>query len=245
MSEPQPPPQQQSKLFRQEALDYHARPEARGTPLRVMPAWMDAAWWVVVALVLVAGVGLALVDINDHARGPVLVCIKGLEEVTATAGGRVSRVLVRRGERVRAGQAPTSGTIRYDGVPRTELELKELRQQVGVELQAPSLSGGQRQRMALARALVNPPAILLLEEATNALDARTERAVQDAIAELKCTRVVIAHRLSTVKSADLLLVMKGGRLVARGTHAELMAKGGDYFELVAAQERGPARGAAG
>jgi ABC-type bacteriocin/lantibiotic exporter with double-glycine peptidase domain len=192
---------------------------------------------------------------------------------------------------------PTSGTIRYDGVPLTELELKELRQQVGVVLQAPSLfrgdirrniayadaqlpldqvqaaakraqvheditampmgyetvlsemgsslSGGQRQRLALARALVSTPAILLLDEATNALDARTERAVQDAIAELKCTRVVIAHRLSTVKNADLILVMKGGRLVERGTHAELLARGGDYAELVAAQEGGPARKAAG
>lgn len=99
-----------------------------------------------------------------------------------------------------------------------------------------SLSGGQRQRLALARALAANPAILLLDEATNALDAKTERAVQNAIAELRCTRVVIAHRLSTVRDADLILVMKGGRLVERGTHEELLERRGEYFELVSAQE---------
>lgn len=184
---------------------------------------------------------------------------------------------------------PTSGTIRYDDVPLHELDLKELRQQMGVVLQNPSLfrgdirrnisysdpqmplevvqaaakraqvhddiaampmgyetvlsemgaslSGGQRQRLALARALAANPAILLLDEATNALDARTERAVQDALAELRCTRVVIAHRLSTVREADLILVMKGGRLVEQGTHGELLERRGDYFELVSAQDR--------
>ncbi len=98
-----------------------------------------------------------------------------------------------------------------------------------------SISGGQRQRVALARAMVSNPAILLLDEATNALDVKTERAVQNAIAELRCTRVVIAHRLSTIESADVILVMDKGRLVERGSHAELLAKGGHYYELVSTQ----------
>ncbi len=184
---------------------------------------------------------------------------------------------------------PTAGAIRYDGVSLQDMDLQELRQQMGVVLQSPSLfrgdirrniaysdptlpleqvvdaakraqvhddivampmnyetvlsemgvslSGGQRQRIAIARALVHNPAILLLDEATNALDAKTERAVQDALSQLRCTRVVIAHRLSTIQGADVILVMNQGRLVERGTHDELMSQRGYYFELVSSQER--------
>jgi ABC-type bacteriocin/lantibiotic exporter with double-glycine peptidase domain len=98
-----------------------------------------------------------------------------------------------------------------------------------------SLSGGQRQRLALARALMQKPAVLLLDEATSALDALTERRVQEALASLRCTRVVIAHRLSTVVDADLILVMDEGRLVEAGRHAELLMHGGTYAQLVRAQ----------
>ena len=98
-----------------------------------------------------------------------------------------------------------------------------------------SLSGGQRQRIALARALVRRPAIILLDEATSALDAMTERAVQDELTALSCTRIVIAHRLSTVRRADLILVLDGGQIVERGRHAELMDLNGSYARLIGAQ----------
>jgi ABC-type bacteriocin/lantibiotic exporter with double-glycine peptidase domain len=98
-----------------------------------------------------------------------------------------------------------------------------------------SISGGQRQRIALARALANDPSILLLDEATSALDAVTEHKVLDGLEGLGCTRIVIAHRISTVAHADLILVMDDGALVEAGRHADLLAARGKYAELVAAQ----------
>jgi ABC-type bacteriocin/lantibiotic exporter with double-glycine peptidase domain len=182
---------------------------------------------------------------------------------------------------------PSSGRILYDGVDLSEVDLRSLRQQVGLVPQNPalfsasirsnitladpnlplenvvdaarqaqiheeilampmgyesllldrgtSLSGGQRQRLALARALVRKPAILLLDEATSALDSITESKVHQALAALKCTRVVIAHRLSTVVNADLILTLEDGALVEAGTHEQLLARGGTYAQLVAAQ----------
>ena len=104
-----------------------------------------------------------------------------------------------------------------------------------------SLSGGQRQRIALARALIHRPAILLLDEATSSLDAANERDVMEHLASLQCTRIVIAHRLSTVASADEIIVMDAGSVVERGTHGRLIAMGGHYANLVAAQQEAAQR----
>jgi len=99
------------------------------------------------------------------------------------------------------------------------------------------LSGGQRQRIAIARALLRDAPLLLLDEATSALDAESERLVQDALDRLMAhrTTIVIAHRLATVRAADRIVVMDGGRIVEEGTHASLNARGGLYARLARLQ----------
>jgi ATP-binding cassette subfamily B protein len=100
-------------------------------------------------------------------------------------------------------------------------------------------SGGEKQRLAIARTLLRDPRVLVLDEATSALDTRTERSVQAALDEARRgrTTITIAHRLSTVRDADRIVVLDGGRVAETGPHEELAARGGRYAELVAAGER--------
>jgi ATP-binding cassette subfamily B protein len=100
------------------------------------------------------------------------------------------------------------------------------------------LSGGERQRISIARAILHDPKILILDEATASVDTETEKQIQEAIARLiqNRTTFAIAHRLSTLRNASRLVVMKDGKMVECGTHDELMQKDGEYAKLVKIQE---------
>ncbi|MDQ3338658.1 MAG: peptidase domain-containing ABC transporter [Myxococcota bacterium] len=102
-----------------------------------------------------------------------------------------------------------------------------------------SLSGGQRQRVAIARAVIRNPSLMLLDEATSALDNSTEKRVIENLERQRCTRITVAHRLSTIRNADLIIVMDKGRIVEQGNHEQLLAKGGLYSVLVKATQNNP------
>jgi ATP-binding cassette subfamily B protein len=105
-----------------------------------------------------------------------------------------------------------------------------------------TLSGGERQRLAIARVLLKNPPILILDEATSALDAATEAQVQQALKTLKQGRTtfIIAHRLATIRDADLILVFQNGRIIERGSFQELVRQGGFFAQLVATPFQNPA-----
>lgn len=100
------------------------------------------------------------------------------------------------------------------------------------------LSGGEKQRLTIARAVLKNPPILILDEATSSLDTQSEKVVQDALNNLMSNRtcIVIAHRLSTVQAADMIVVLSKGNIIEQGTHAELLALKGNYYELVTLQK---------
>jgi ABC-type bacteriocin/lantibiotic exporter with double-glycine peptidase domain len=189
---------------------------------------------------------------------------------------------------------PTTGDIQYDSRPLHEMDLRAVRQQIGVVPQHPfifggtmrenialgapstqldrimhaaklsclhddiaampmtydtvisdgggSLSGGQRQRVAIARSILRNPTLMLLDEATSALDNQTEARVIENLEKLRCTRITVAHRLSTVRNADLIVVMDKGRVVEQGTYAQLAVKGGLFSKLLAASQSSPTPG---
>jgi ATP-binding cassette subfamily C protein len=181
----------------------------------------------------------------------------------------------------------TSGAIYYDGQDISSLDLRLLRRQMGVVLQASrvmpadiyrnivgvssrtldeaweaaeaagmaqdikampmgmhtyvsegggTLSGGQRQRLLICRAIVNKPNVLFLDEATSALDNRAQAMVTESMNRMEATRIVIAHRLSTVINADRICYLEGGRIAEMGTYDELMEKDGLFAQLARRQQ---------
>lgn len=117
-----------------------------------------------------------------------------------------------------------------------DIEIFPLKYETVVGERGVKLSGGQKQRIAIARALIRKPKVLLLDEATSALDAESEHQVQQALDALiksgKQTTIIVAHRLSTIRDADEIIVMQHGVIKERGNHEVLIAKGGIYKNLV-------------
>jgi len=114
-------------------------------------------------------------------------------------------------------------TAIHDEISRMPMKYETIVSEMGS-----NISGGQKQRIVLARALVNNPSILILDEATSALDTITEQKISDNLDQLKCTRIIIAHRLSTVVSADVIVLMDKGKIIDYGTHEELLIKSPSY-----------------
>jgi ABC-type multidrug transport system fused ATPase/permease subunit len=182
-------------------------------------------------VVLVDGVDLSTVTLDSYRRRlGVVLQDEFLYDGTIRENILFARLDATEEELLRAVEA---ANIR-EFVDRLEKGLDTVIGERGVKL-----SGGQRQRLAIARALLADPRILILDEATSNLDAESERYIQDSLQKLMRgrTALVIAHRLSTIRRADQILVVEGGRIVERGTHERLIDLGGRYFQLYTYQAR--------
>ncbi|MEQ1929156.1 MAG: ABC transporter transmembrane domain-containing protein [Parvularculaceae bacterium] len=207
-----------------------------------------------VALVGPSGAGKStmfqlLLRFYDPQRGRILIDGMDIKSLDPTAL-RAAVSVVQQNAPLFSGDA--AANIRYGRPDASDADVREAAMaanahdfiaalpdgyQTSLGANATALSGGQRQRLAIARAILRKAPILLLDEATSALDSESERAIQDAFERISRDRttLVIAHRLSTVLSADKIVVMDEGRVVDQGTHRELMARGGLYARLAELQ----------
>jgi len=180
--------------------------------------------------VLYDGVPLSQLDPRDVRRW----CGVVLQDSAAFAGSFKSNILL---------NTPAASAEQIDAAAEIAGLANEIRRlpmayETRVAEGGSNLSGGQRQRLAIARAIAPRPSILLLDEASSHLDVASEAELNAHLQRLRCTRIVIAHRLSAVRTADQILVLRHGRVVEQGTHQHLLRQRGMYAELAAAQ--GPA-----
>ena len=117
-----------------------------------------------------------------------------------------------------------------------EIEAMPMRYNTIISDLGTNISGGQKQRIAIARALVNNPKLLFLDEATSSLDTINEHIISSYVHNCGCTQIVIAHRISTIKDADIIFVMDKGRIIESGSHDELINKNGMYTSLYRNQQ---------
>jgi ATP-binding cassette subfamily B protein len=247
---PLPRPLRGEVVFAQVGFHYPTRPEAPALhdfDLAIRPGET-------VALVGPSGAGKStvlalLLRFYDPQRGHVTLdgidlrrlALRDLREAIALVPQDVAIFAVSVADNIRFGRQEASDEAVREAARAAEAHefIEALPQGFNTQVgdRGTKLSGGQRQRIAIARAILRDAPILLLDEATSALDAQSEAAIQQALARLETgrTTLVIAHRLATVQRADRIVVMDGGRIVAQGTHASLLAEGGLYAELARLQ----------